>query len=224
MDHDTVFRSAFIVESVQVRIASKSQRKFAILIISDGIERQELPIWSDLYEEKSHLLLENQLLYAVLQVEKKEGETRISCRWLDDLTKANETMIEACDQAYDKAKFQAAKFAKAKETAAKSPKETGKTKMSPAEKRNGKATMTDPHVNQLQIKLDADKARLSHIMQLKRLFNQHMGETPVQIHFHSSAKQLATLHIDAKWGINFSDEVKQKIAELHCVLSIEMPY
>ena len=55
-------------------IASKSQKKFAILMISDGIERQELPVWSDLYEEKSHLLKENQLLYAVLQVDKKEEE------------------------------------------------------------------------------------------------------------------------------------------------------
>ena len=47
MDHDMVFRSAFIVESVQIRIASKSQKKFAILTISDGMERQELPIWAE---------------------------------------------------------------------------------------------------------------------------------------------------------------------------------
>ena len=73
MNHDTVFRSAFIVESVQVKIASKSQRKFAILMVSDGIERQELPIWFDLYDEKSHLLHENQMLYAVLQVDKEGG-------------------------------------------------------------------------------------------------------------------------------------------------------
>ncbi len=82
MEHDTVFRSAFIVESVQIRIASKSQKKFAILMISDGIERQELPIWADLYEEKSHLLKENQLLYAVFQMDKKGEELRLSCRWL----------------------------------------------------------------------------------------------------------------------------------------------
>ncbi len=53
MDHDALFRSAFIVESVQVRISSKSQKKFAILIINDGFESHELPIWSELYEEKT---------------------------------------------------------------------------------------------------------------------------------------------------------------------------
>ena len=111
MAHDTVFRSAFIVESVQIRIAAKSQKKFAILTISDGIERQELPVWADLYEEKSHLLHENQLLYAVLQMDKKGEELRLSCRWLDDLTKADEEMIEACDKAYDKAKHQASRMA-----------------------------------------------------------------------------------------------------------------
>jgi DNA polymerase-3 subunit alpha len=212
MDHDTVFRSAFIVESVQVRIASKSQKKFAILMISDGMERQELPVWADLYEEKSHLLKENQLLYAVLQIDKKGEELRLSCRWLDDLTKANDEMIEACDKAYDKAKHHIARMTHAKQTNLKAPK--------PVEKQVSTQESHKP-MKAISIKLDADQTRLSHILQLKQIFTEHQGPTPIQIHFHTTAKSLATLHIESKWGVHLVDEAKQKIGELSCVLAIE---
>ncbi len=212
MDHDTVFRSAFIVESAQIRISAKSQRKFAILVISDGIERQELPIWSDLYEEKSHLLKENQLLYAVLQVDKKEEEMRLLCRWLDDLTQADEAMIEACDRAYDKAKYQIGKYSSNKNN----------PKFAREKSKNMNTTIKKTSMtNQLLIKLDADQARLSHILQLKRVFSQYPGEVPVQIHFHAGGRSLATLHIDSKWGIAWDEQIKQKIKEISSVLSVE---
>ncbi len=217
LDHDAVFRSAFIVESLQVRISAKSQKKFAILTISDGIERQELPIWPDLYEEKSHLLQENQLLYAVLQVEKKEEDIRLSCRWLDDLTKANEEMIDTCDKAYDKAKHQIARFAQNKNAMAKQ--SADKTKNAkPAQPTKEKEV---PIMKIVTIRLDADSARLSHVMKLKKLIQEHHGETPVQIQFHNHAKSLATLHVDSKWGVVLNDQFKQKVGELSCVLAIE---
>ena len=210
MEHDMVFRSAFIVESVQIRIASKSQKKFAILIISDGIERQELPIWADLYEEKSTLLHENQLLYAVLQVDRKGEELRLSCRWLDDLTKADESMMEACDKAYDKAKSQAARFGQAK-NAQKPSKDSAK----PSPKKE------IPSMQHLTIKIDVNQTRHSHIMQLKQLFSQHAGPTPIQIHFHTDTRSLAVLHIEGKWGIALTDSFKQKMGELSFVLGVE---
>lgn len=211
MEHDTVFRSAFIVEAVQIRIASKSQKKFAILTISDGIERQELPVWADLYEEKSHLLNENQLLYAVLQVDKKGEELRLSCRWLDDLTKADEAMIEACDRAFDKAKSYASRTAYAKQNA---PKPAGDASKSSTKKEN-------TPMKHVTIKVDANLARHSHIMQLKQLFSQHAGATPVQIHFHAHTQSLAILHIESKWGIALNDQFKQKIGEMSFVLAVE---
>ena len=207
MDHEAIFRSAFIVEAVQVRIASKSQKKFAILTISDGIERQELPIWADLYEEK------NQLLYAVLQVDRKGEELRLSCRWLDDLTKADETMIEACDRAFDKAKHQIARMAQAKSTAPK-----GKE---PVDKSKTVAKKEPTSMKPISIKLDANRARLSHILELKQLFSQHQGLTPIQIHFHRSTQSLATLHIEGQGGITLSDQFKQKIKAISSVMAIE---
>lgn len=210
MDHDTVFRSAFIVESVQIRIAAKSQKKFAILIISDGIERQELPIWADLYEEKNHLLQENQLLYAVLQVDKKGEELRLACRWLDDLTQSDESMIEACDKAYDRAKHQITRMAHSKQGAPKKVVDTSK----PNSTLNKEPLAMKP----LSLKLDVNCTRLSHILKLKELFSEHPGTVPVQIHFHTTAKALATLHLESARGITLSEQLKQKLSEISCVL------
>ena len=53
---------------------------------------------------------ENQLLYAVVQKETQDGQLRLQCRWLDDLTKADEAMVKACDDACDLAKQQAKTF------------------------------------------------------------------------------------------------------------------
>lgn len=197
MDHDAVFRAALIIETAETRIATKSQRKFAILRVSDGIERFELPIWSDLYEEKGHLLKENQLLYAVLQVDKKEETAKISCRWLDDLTQANEQMIEACDRAYDHAKMMAQRYAKMKKNP--SPPTTEKK----VEKVN------TPKL--ISLRLDADQVRLSHILQIKQLFASARGEMPIAIEFETEGRHFATIQIESRWGIKFSDELQQEL-------------
>jgi len=210
LDHDAVFRSAFIVESVQIRVSNKSQRKFAILIVSDGIARYELPIWSDLYEQRCTLLRDNQLVYAVLQLDKSNAEDiKLSCRWLDDLTQANETMIEDCDKAYDKAKHMAARFA---HKAATSPDKSTNDKKPKEEIKKMKSML---------INVDASRMRLSQILQLKTFFAQHRGQNPIQIHFHNHLKHLATLHIDSKWGVFMSEELKQKVQQLDAVVSIE---
>lgn len=217
MSNDTVFRAAFILETVQVRIAAKTQKKFAILVISDGVESFELPMWSELFEEKGHLLKENQLLYAVLQIEKKDEEQRLSCRWIDDLTQANEAMIEACDQAYDKAKHQAAKFAHHKNNAAKSstgaPKaKIGTEKPVAAVKTKEAPAMVSANVQgPLILQVDADVVRLSHILNLKRTFEAHRGNVPVQLNFLIKDQTIATIHIDVNWGVTVTPELHEAL-------------
>lgn len=211
MDHDTVFRTALIVESVQIRISAKTQKKFAILMVSDGIHRFELPIWPDLFEEKSQLLHDNQLLYAVVQVDKKDGESRLSCKWLDDLTRIDETMIEACDRAYDRAKHQAVRFAKTK-IAPSTKKEEPKMTKSPANNSQPKIFF---------VKLDANSVRLSHILELKKIFTQYRGNIPVQIDFHASNQSIATLHIDSKWGISFSPDLQNCLHKVPSIINTE---
>lgn len=206
MAHDTVFRSAFIVESVQVRVSSRSQKKFAILMISDGMERQELPIWSDLYEEKSALLQENQLLYAVLQVDKRqEGEVRLLCRWVDDLTKADDKMIEMCDRAYDRAKHQANRGQTAR------PKGIA---MLQKEKDKEKREAGPPP---LSVLIEADQTRLSHILQLKSLLVAHQGENELNLHFMIGERLLAILYLG---GVATTPPLRQALSALSYVRSL----
>lgn len=208
MGNNDVFRAVLIIDSVQVRIAAKTQRKFAILTVSDGKDRIELPVWSDIFEEKSALLQDNQMLYAVLQVEKKEDETRINCKWLDDLTRVDESMMAACDNAYDRAKHQANRPFKSKGTSQK-PKEDPKPV----------AAKKKPMLQILHIEVDADNMRLSHVLDLKNLFSQHRGSVPVQIRFCAGAHSVATLHIDEKWGITPNEAIQKAIRAVPAVKS-----
>lgn len=197
---EAVMRCAFIVETVQIRVASKTQRKFAILTISDGFERYELPIWSDLYEENSHLLRENQILCAVMHVDKKEGELKLSCKWLNELSQVNEAMIAACDQAYDKAKFHASRTYPSKAGSAKS---DSKPAAESAKTGSGTASSKAPAANTaLKLSVDAEKIRLSHLLHLKKIFQENRGTIPVHLDFVAEGKLIATLQIDAQWGVN----------------------
>ncbi len=211
LDNDTVFRSGIIVESVAVRFSSKTQKKFAILMVSDGIESYELPIWPDLYEEKHHLLKENQLLYAVLQVERSEGFVRLSCRWLDDLTKATDAMIRECDAAFDKVKFQIARAAKAKKG--------GEERRKKVEKNGEEKKIEMP--KKLSITVDASAVRHSHILEIKEIFGKFRGESIVQIKFVIEGKPIGAVYIDKPWGISPDAHLEKAIKKLPSVVSLE---
>ncbi|MBA3237991.1 MAG: DNA polymerase III subunit alpha [Parachlamydiaceae bacterium] len=219
MDHDAICRAGFLIETVQTRISAKSQKKFAILRISDGMESYELPIWPELYEEKGHLLIENRILLGVLQVDKKEESLRLSCKWLDDLTQASDAMMVECDQAFDKAKHQVARFAAIKNKA----KQTDEAKVSPTTS-TGSATPQSvkvvvpksPSTGSMPylIKLNAESTHLSHILKLKALFTEHRGETPIHLDFIDSGQSIATLKIDSRWGITPTPTFEKELADL----------
>jgi DNA polymerase-3 subunit alpha len=181
------------------------------------VENFELPMWSDLFEEKGHLLKENQLLYAVLQTEKKDEELRLSCRWIDDLTQANEAMIEACDLAYDKAKHQVAKFAHHKNNSSKTASGSDKTKPKegkPTMETKVKAPVAAAPVKAqgpLVLRVDADAVKLSHILNLKRTFEAHRGSVPVQLEFLIGSQSVATIHIDTKWGVEVTSGLHEAL-------------
>ncbi len=191
LEHNQVIRVAFIVETIQVRISQKTQKKFAIMQISDGMETYELPVWPELYEEKGELLEENQLIYAVLQADRREDSLRISCRWLDDLTKVDESMVEACDKAFDRAKMQAARFAN-----------TPKKKKEPM--------LEKPQT--LTIKLDAKKMRLSHILELKKVFRDHSGTQKVEIAFFADQKKLSDLFLNH--GVTIDSALEKELKKI----------
>ncbi|MBS0603736.1 MAG: DNA polymerase III subunit alpha [Verrucomicrobia bacterium] len=207
----SVCRIAFIIEGVVVKISQKSQRKFAILTIGDGLERFELPIWPDLYEEKGALMVENQLLYAVVQKESQEGQVRLQCRWLDDLTRADEAMIQVCDNAFDQAKQQA-KMSEMRERS-----RAEKAARNPAPK---EAEVKKKSFQKLKIHLDADLARMSHILALKDAFRSHSGEIAIEIAFVNQLGKISSLHIDKTWGVDYRKELETKLTALSSVKAL----
>lgn len=206
----SVFRIAFIIEGLVIKISQKSQRKFAILTVGDGLERFELPIWPDLYEEKGALMVENQLLYAVVQKESHEGQTRLQCRWLDDLTRADEAMIQVCDHACDMARQQV----KMSELREKSRTEQQKKALH----KEGEQMKTSPQ--KLKVYLDADLARLSHILSLKEAFRAHSGSIPVEVVFVNSHGTISTLHIDKNWGVEYRRELETMVSAVSSVREV----
>jgi DNA polymerase-3 subunit alpha len=207
----SVARIAFIIEGLVIKISQKSQRKFAILTIGDGVERFELPIWPDLYEEKGALLTENQLLYAVVQKEVQEGQSRLQCRWIDDLSKANEAMIEACDKAYDLAKHQA-KTAELREKSRFSNGGRSTVQKEPEPKKKA--------FQKLKVQCDIDLVRLSHILLLKEAFRSHSGEIPIEVSFAMKEGKAASVLIDAVWGVDYRRELEEKVKQIESVKSM----
>ncbi|MDX8431074.1 MAG: DNA polymerase III subunit alpha [Candidatus Algichlamydia australiensis] len=191
--HSDVFRIACIVDTVRVMISQRNQRKFAILTISDGVEHFEIPIWSDLYEVKAPLLVENQLLYAVVQVDRRDGDFRLSCRWLDDLTHVGEETIRAADAAYDQAKSNPI---------------PDKRRPKPKEEKK------EEKKNAIEIHLDADVMRLSHVLKLKQIFHEHAGGDDVQLRFFSGENRVGSIEIDEGWGVTWDPEIEKKITQL----------
>lgn len=194
----SIFRAAFVVETVQVKISSKSQKKFAILNISDQMERFELPIWAEMFEEKGALLKDNQLLYGILQVERKEGGVQLSCRYLEDLTAVDEAKLKVCDETYDRLKAQ---------TKGSEP----KWKSAAKEKSKENKPM---EMQQIHLRVNADQLRLSEILALKNLFRSYPGKTTIELQFMAQKKKLATVFVNADWGVKADAEFQEKLKAL----------
>ncbi len=211
LDKGTIIRTAFIIESSNVRLSAKTSRKFAILVISDGYEKFELPIWPDIYEDNSELIKVNQLLYSVIQIEdNQQGSIKLSCKWLADLTKVDEKMIETCDNAYDRAKLQVERFA-----ASKAKREENAVV---ASKKAEVKQDTQPQI--LNIQLDADKTRLSHILKMKEILRSYRGATPIAVSFTVQGEKIASLNIESKWGVSVNDQLKKELKTLPSCNSI----
>ncbi len=196
-------RAAFVVEDVKVKISIKSQRKFAIIVISDGMGNFELPIWPDLYEKKSELLVENQLLYAILQIEKNGLDVKLNCRWLDNLTEANDEMIKQCDEIYDKLKDQSKNFDFKKKNGSFSSKKEKKEEYS-----------------LLKIKVDAEKTNLSNILNLKQFFRENLGTTKIILEFLSKGKNVGFIEVDSTWGIKYNENMKNYLNKILSIIDI----
>ena len=201
LEADALFRSVFILDEMHIKISAKTQKKFAVLHISDGALRFEVPIWSDLFEQKGHILAENQLFYAILQVDRREGDLKLQCRWLDELPRADEAMIQECDRVYERLKAQ-------------------KKATSFRDKKSFKGAEKREQLMKLFLKLDIDKVRHSQILEMKKLFRQYSGKTPLIIEFTSSSKSHGQVHVDERWGVSLENELERELQKIPSLLGI----
>ncbi len=198
----SIVKTAFIIESVKVKISKKSQKKFAILVISDGMERFELPVWPDMYEDNSHLFIENQLLFSILQVEKEDDSIRLRCRSLKDLSTINEENTQQLNTLYEQIKKVASSDLRGKK------------------KQNAETSMDKVEEKKIHLTLDANLLRLSEIIKLKKVFHKYPGTSPVYLAFHSGEKRVGTVEVESKWGISWSAELENQLKSLPFIQSL----
>ncbi|MCB1107172.1 MAG: DNA polymerase III subunit alpha [Chlamydiia bacterium] len=192
----SVVKVAFIIESVKVKVSQKTQKKFAILVISDGIERFELPVWADMYEENSFLLIENQLLFSILQIENEEDVVKLRCRALEDLKTLTEDKKGSIDALY------------------KQINQVAKSDHRRKKKEGGAVKMDVASSEKLCLTLDANQIRLSEIVKLKKLFHKYPGASSIMITFQSENQNIGAVEIESKWGVGWNSEVEQQIKSL----------
>lgn len=202
----SVVRCACIIEEVSTRISSKNQKKFAILTLSDGLERLELPVWSDIYEEKSHLLKENELIYIVIQLDiDKGGDKKWQCKWITDLASVDDEVLAQCDEAYDKAKAQ--------------------KRNNPYKEKYKIERMTkkenSPQKLLIHLKIDADTFQMSTALHIKELFKAHSGSYPAILDFYSGSQAIGSIHVDADWGVDWNTELENKLRLIPAVQDIQ---
>ncbi len=188
----TVFKAAFIVDTLQVRISQKNQKKFAILTIGNGIERYELPVWPELYEQKASLLEENALLVGVLQIEKREEGVKLGCKTLAQLTTLSPEDEKELGHVFESS-----------ERAKKS------------ENRNGKAASTKAKMNEeskkFVLKVDVKTLAMSQILKIKQLLNEHGGKDQFHLIFLDGDKILGKVEVESAFGVNSSPELKKEL-------------
>jgi len=207
----SVQRSVFLIEEVSPRVSSKTQKKFAILTISDpsGV-RMELPIWPELYEERQQFLVENRLILAILTKEKRNDEVQTNCKWIHDLQLVDENIAKECDTAYDKAKFQSKRPAYAAK-----PKKPGEAGQEKAEKSKEVVKEAPKCV----LSVDLERVKHSDILRLQSMLQgAKRGSVPVEIRFVVGVQEYSTLMVDSKWAVDMNEEFDQMVDSLKFIV------
>lgn len=210
-----VAKVAFIIDAIQTRI-SKTQRKFAILTISDGLERQELPVWPDLYEKYASLLNENGLFIAVMQIDKEEDTLKLRLRWLAHLdTCASDEVKLELENTYGSVSAEVAKF-KGKSDGKKAGQEDAP--LSDEKKKE----MTEKKLK-LLIKCKAQAIKHSHVLQLKRIFSEAQGHICVDVLFLSQEeKPIGLIAIGNEWGVRYDSHLETQLKNLNFIAGVQL--
>jgi DNA polymerase-3 subunit alpha len=186
---------SFIIEDIEYRLSQKTQKKFALVKVSDLSGVMELMIWSDLIESKGALLKENALMLGLLELEQKGGETRTLLKDLFPLDN-----------------IQAAELLAQRERLRDVQKNILQKRMQ-QELRGNKAAMKEEKKEPiLKIVLDESTTTMQSICALKKLLNNHPGKSAVILEIGVSK-----LFIDSALGAKISQELLQSLQQLSFV-------
>lgn len=193
-EKEGLVRCAFIIDKIAFKISPKSQRKFAIVTISDGYARFEVPIWNEMYERHSHNLEEREIFYGIFGLENKQGEMRLSLKYMENLAGIKESQVEELEQTFRDLKK--------------------RQKKSENFQKKEKKHMT--------LFLQTQKMRLSHILKLKELFRKYPGMMTVDVRFFEESKLKGIISIAEQWGVNPHEDLLHALRMLPFIKKIEI--
>lgn len=187
-----VFKAAFVVDTLQVRISQRTQKKFAILTISNGIERFELPVWPELFEVSATLLNDNALLVGVLQVDRREGSPKLGCKALADLTNFSEEARKDIDESF-----------------------TNAERLSKMEPKGGRKKSAKKQVEEViknvTMKVDVSKVKMTDILKLKQILVEHGGKDQFHLIFLNEGKGVGKIEVESSFGVNYTKELEKEL-------------
>ena len=189
-----VFKIAFVMDAVNVRISQRTKKKFAICIGSDDDHRFDLPIWPDLYEKVAGVLEENVLYIAIVAVDKKDGSLRLSCK---DLFLLEE--VEEKEKEIESSFKRAGRMSK---------------------KRVSFEQQEKKQMIPIKLHMNLDMMTMKGALALKEMIKKFPGSRPLEVTFFSKKQPHAKIYIEETRGIDPSDEMKAKFKSLGAVLDI----
>jgi len=201
----TCIKAAFVVDALQVRVSQRTNKKFAILVISSGLERFDLPIWPELFEQVSGILDENALLVGVIQIEKNDGTIKLSCKWIEDLAAINEESIKRMEEKYSQAES-LSKLDLARDKKGK--------------KKNGNKPLPVP--KKVILTVDIDAIKMSQVLELKNFLKIHLGGDELDIRFSSRDNLIGSIAIDAAFGVKATPEFEAEILRFKSIKTVQV--
>lgn len=206
---DSVFRAAFVIEEVQIRYAAKTQKKFAILKISDESASFELPIWPELYEQTQSLIVENRLVWAVLTKEKRDESFQLSCRALYDLKSISDAQMHESERIFDKAKMQLARR-----------RQMPTEKRSAVKKEQPKPESSSPKEPELVLTFDLSRFKASHVLQLNEALRSSNGTLNVHVVFSDQGSEVGWLQMINK--VDLDALLEEKLKQIPSFVSMQI--
>jgi len=192
-------KCACLIEIVEIKLSAKSSKKFAVIHITDGDDRYEVLLWSDILQEFQHLIVENGLIAGVFIVDQRDSQVKLQCRHLESLQALDDPSTARLQAQFERAK----QLIQMELSKSKSNKFAAKERQEQMQKSKT-----------LVCVCDGDLMRLSDVLSLKALFEEHAGKEKVRLEFLTQSKRVGSLEIDSLFGVDIDAQLIQALESL----------